>query len=139
MPSTEQVREALRQVLDPDVHKPIEDLGMLEDILVTPNVITVKVLLTIATSAVVIELLFRRFARGSKAYSRWTKGIEAVGAVWTAVLLSIVYLVSVGPVSLFMKLKGTDLLDRSRGNDPTFWKVHEPNPLGALAASRHQF
>ena len=98
-----------------------------------------KVLLTIATSAVIIELLFRRFAPASKAYSRWTKGIEAVGAVWTAVLLSVVYLVSVGPVSLFMKLKGTDLLDRSAGNDPTFWKTHEPNPLGALAASRHQF
>jgi ATP-binding protein involved in chromosome partitioning len=48
MPTTEQVRQALRQVLDPDVHKPIEDLGMLEDISVTPNVITVSVLLTIA-------------------------------------------------------------------------------------------
>jgi ATP-binding protein involved in chromosome partitioning len=48
MPTTEQVRQALRQVLDPDVHKPIEDLGMLEDISVTSNVITVSVLLTIA-------------------------------------------------------------------------------------------
>ena len=98
-----------------------------------------KVLLTFATGVLLIELAFRRFAPRSRAYSRWTKGIEAVGAVWTAILLSIVYLVSVGPVSLFMKLKGTDLLDRSKGNDPTFWKRHDPNPLGPLAAARHQF
>jgi hypothetical protein len=98
-----------------------------------------KVLLTFAICVVLIELAFRRFAPHSKAYSKWTKGVEAVGAVWTALLLSIVYLVSVGPVSLFMKLKGTDLLDRSKGNDPTFWKRHDPNPLGPLAAARHQF
>ena len=48
-----------------------------------------KVLLTFAICVVLIELAFRRFAPHSKAYSRWTKGIEAVGAVWTAVLLSI--------------------------------------------------
>jgi len=98
-----------------------------------------KALLTLASCVLLIELAFRRFAPRSKAYSRWTKGVEAVGAVWTAVLLSIVYLVSVGPVSLFMKLKGTDLLDRSAGKDPTFWKSHEANPLGPLAAARHQF
>lgn len=98
-----------------------------------------KVLLALATSVVLIELAFRRFAPRSKAYARWTKGIEAVGAVWTAVLLSVVYLVSVGPVSLFMRLARRDLLDRARGNDPTFWKSHEANPLGPLAAARHQF
>lgn len=98
-----------------------------------------KVLLAFATSVVLVELAFRRFAPRSKAYARWTKGIEALGAVWTAVLLSIVYLVSVGPVSLFMRLAGRDLLDRAKGNDPTFWKSHEANPLGPLAAARHQF
>jgi len=98
-----------------------------------------KVLLGLATCVFLVELGFRRFGRGSKAYARWTKGIEAVGAVWTAVLLSIVYLVSVGPVSLFMRLSRRDLLDRSKGDDPTFWKAHEANPLGALAAARHQF
>jgi len=98
-----------------------------------------KVLLTFATSVLLIELAFRRFGPRSKAYARWTRGVEAVGVVWTAVLLSIVYLVSVGPVSLFMRLAGRDLLDRSRGSDATFWKSHEPNPLGPLAAARHQF
>ena len=98
-----------------------------------------KVLLTFATCVLLVELAFRRFGRRSRAYGRWTRGIEAVGAVWTAILLSVVYVVSVGPVSLFMKLARTDLLDRSKGNDATFWKPHEANPLGALAAARHQF
>jgi len=98
-----------------------------------------KVLLTFATCVLLVELAFRRFGPKSRAYARWTKGIEAVGAVWTAVLLSVVYLVSVGPVSLFMKLTRKDLLDRSKGDEPTFWKSHEPNPLGAMAAARHQF
>jgi len=98
-----------------------------------------KVLLPLATCVLLVELAFRMFGRRSRAYARWTRGIEAVGAVWTAVLLSVVYLVSVGPVSLFMKLTGKDLLDRSKGNDPTFWKPHEANPLGTLAAARHQF
>jgi hypothetical protein len=98
-----------------------------------------KVLLAFATCVLLVELGFRRFGRGSKAYAGWTKGIEAVGAVWTAVLLSVVYVVSVGPVSLFMRLTGKDLLDRRKGSEPTFWKPHEANPLGALAAARHQF
>jgi len=98
-----------------------------------------KVLLAFATSVLIVELAFRRFGPRSRAYARWTRGIEAVGAVWTAVLLSIVYLVSVGPVSLFMRLSGRDLLDRARGGDATFWKRHEANPLGPVAAARHQF
>ncbi len=48
MPTKEQVREALRQVLDPEIGKPIEDVGMLHDIEVTPDEVRVHVLLTIA-------------------------------------------------------------------------------------------
>ena len=98
-----------------------------------------KVLLTLATCVLLIELALRHFGPRSRVYSRWTRGIEAVGAVWTAVLLSIVYVVSVGPVSLFMTLTGKDLLDRTAGHDVTSWKAHDPNPLGPLAAARHQF
>ena len=32
MPTKEEVRQALRQVLDPEIGKPIEDVGMLKDI-----------------------------------------------------------------------------------------------------------
>jgi len=44
----EQVRQALRQVLDPEIGKPIEDLGMLKGIEVEGDRVRVYVLLTIA-------------------------------------------------------------------------------------------
>jgi ATP-binding protein involved in chromosome partitioning len=47
-PTEEQVRAALRQVLDPEIGKPIEDLGMLKGIEIEGDVIRVYVLLTIA-------------------------------------------------------------------------------------------
>ena len=49
MVTQEQVREALRNVLDPEIGKPIEDLGMLKDIQVSPDGdVRVEVLLTVA-------------------------------------------------------------------------------------------
>jgi ATP-binding protein involved in chromosome partitioning len=44
----DQVREALRSVLDPEIGRPIEDLGMLEQIEVEGEMVRVHVLLTIA-------------------------------------------------------------------------------------------
>jgi ATP-binding protein involved in chromosome partitioning len=43
----EQVREALRSVLDPEIGRPIEDLGMLKGIAVNDGTVRVDVLLTI--------------------------------------------------------------------------------------------
>jgi ATP-binding protein involved in chromosome partitioning len=43
----EQVREALRNVLDPEIGKPIEDIGMLKGIDIEDGAVTVHVLLTI--------------------------------------------------------------------------------------------
>ncbi|MGH2557193.1 MAG: Mrp/NBP35 family ATP-binding protein [Actinomycetota bacterium] len=48
MPTKEDVRQALRNVLDPEIGKPIEDVGMLKDIVVDDGVVKVYVLLTIA-------------------------------------------------------------------------------------------
>jgi hypothetical protein len=49
MITQEQVRAALRNVLDPEIGKPIEDLGMLRDIKISPDGdVTVHVLLTVA-------------------------------------------------------------------------------------------
>ncbi len=47
MPTEEQVREALRDVRDPEIGKPIEDLGMLESITLDGGTVRVHVLLTI--------------------------------------------------------------------------------------------
>jgi ATP-binding protein involved in chromosome partitioning len=48
MPTKEEIRQALRNVLDPEIGKPIEDVGMLKDIVVDDGVVRVYVLLTIA-------------------------------------------------------------------------------------------
>jgi hypothetical protein len=53
--------------------------------------------------------------------------------------LSFVYLLSVGPVGLGMRLFGKDPLDRALTAEPSFWRAHEPNPLGPERAARHQF
>ena len=48
MPTQEEVRQALRNVLDPEIGKPIEDVGMLKGIEVENGIVRVYVLLTIA-------------------------------------------------------------------------------------------
>ena len=98
-----------------------------------------KVLLSLATTVMLVELAFRRFAPRSAAYAKWTAFFHRVGAVWTAVILSVVYFFSVALVSTFMRLFGKDPLDRALDPEPSFWRAHEPNPLGPEAAARHQF
>jgi len=96
-------------------------------------------ILAFATTVVLIELAFRYLAPSSRAYAGWTRFFQGIGAVWTAVILAIVYVVSVGPVGLVMRLAGRDPLDRRLAPEPTFWRAHEPNPLGPEKAARHQF
>jgi len=98
-----------------------------------------KVLFTVAVLVFLGELAFRRFAPRSRAYARWTRAFQAVGKFWTGIILSIVYFVSVAGVSLVMKLLGRDPLDRTLERQPTWWRAHDPNPLGPHAAARHQF
>lgn len=98
-----------------------------------------KVLLAVATTMFVVELALRRFAPRSAAYAKWTAFFHAVGAMWTAVILSAVYFVSVAAVSAFMKVAGKDPLDRRLASEPSFWREHQPSPLGPRAAARHQF
>lgn len=98
-----------------------------------------KGLLGFATTVFLIELILRRVARDTKLYAGWTKFFMSIGKVWTVVILSVVYVGSVGVVGLFMRLFGKDPLDRTLRSEPTFWRQHEPNPLGPAAAVRHQF
>jgi hypothetical protein len=98
-----------------------------------------QVLLAVATTMFVVELILRRFAAGTPLYKKWTALFEGIGAFWSAIILSLVYFVSVAGIWVFVKLLGKDLLDRRLTKEPSFWRVHEPNPLGPMAASRHQF
>jgi ATP-binding protein involved in chromosome partitioning len=45
--TSEQVREALRSVMDPEIGRPIEDIGMLQDIAIDGGTVRVDVLITI--------------------------------------------------------------------------------------------
>ena len=96
-------------------------------------------LLALATLVVLVELALRYLAPKSAAYRRWKAFFEGIGAVWTAVLLAIVYVLSVGPIGLAMRSFGNDPLDRRLAPEPSFWRAHEPNPLGSERAARHQF
>jgi hypothetical protein len=98
-----------------------------------------KILLSVAVVVFLAELAFRRFAPRSRAYASWTRGFQAVGKFWTGIILSIVYFVSVAGVSIVMRLLGKDPLDRTLAREPTWWRRHDPNPLGPHAAARHQF
>jgi hypothetical protein len=96
-------------------------------------------ILALAAAVVLVELALRRFAPGSRAYRAWTRFFQGIGAVWTAVLLALVYVLSVGPIGLLMRLFGKDPLDRTLTSETSFWRAHEPNPLGPERAARHQF
>ncbi|GAB3583828.1 P-loop NTPase [Amycolatopsis endophytica] len=48
VPSVEDVRAALKNVQDPEIRKPITDLGMVKDVTVDAGVVTVAVYLTVA-------------------------------------------------------------------------------------------
>jgi hypothetical protein len=98
-----------------------------------------KVLLTLATTLMVVELVLRRFARGTRVYAGWTRGLEALGHFWTAIILSLVYFVSVAGVGIVMRALRKDPLDRGLEQEPSYWRPHDPNPLGPQAAARHQF
>ena len=98
-----------------------------------------RVLLCVATLMLVGELLFRWIAPRSRAYAAWTRFFQGIGKVWTAVLLALIYVLSVGPVSLGFRLLRKDPLDRRLLPEPSFWRRHDPNPLGPEAAARHQF
>jgi hypothetical protein len=96
-------------------------------------------LLAFAAAVVLVELALRRIAPRSRFYKGWKATFEAIGSVWTAVLLALVYVFSVGPIGLLMRLAGNDPLDRRLATEPSFWRSHEPNPLGIERAARHQF
>ena len=96
-------------------------------------------ILSVATLILVIELGLRYGAPKSVAFARWQAFFKAVGSIWTMVLLALIYLLSVGPISLGVRLFAKDPLDRKLTPEPTLWRAHEPNPLGPEAAARRQF
>src|SRR5512145_372768 len=95
--------------------------------------------LTFATLILLVELALRYGAPKSRAFALWQGFFKAVGAIWTGVLLSIIYFLTVGPISVGVRLFAKDPLDRKLTPEPTLWRPHEPNPLGPQAAAHRQF
>lgn len=96
-------------------------------------------LLALFVLVVGTEMLLKRFAPDSAFYRSWQRAFERIGVVWTAVILSIIYFISVAGVALFMKLLGRDLLNTGLAAQPSFWQDRETTPLSPRAAARHQF
>lgn len=97
---------------------------------------------------VLTEIVLRVFLPQSKAAKAWTAfftkvsnnvALQFLAKFWTGVILSIVYFVTLPFITLYTRLSGNDPLDRTLKPEPSFWRKHEPNPLGPRAAARHQF
>jgi hypothetical protein len=75
---------------------------------------------------------------GSTLYKGWMGFARVLAIVNTTLILSIVYILLIGPTWLVMKLRRKDLLDRRVDTNPTFWKPKEP--IGhTIEKSRRQF
>jgi hypothetical protein len=98
-----------------------------------------KLFLGLIVVVSVMEFGVKRWASDSIVYRGWSAVIRRLGEFWTAVILSIVYVVAVGPINLIFRIKGQDMLDRRLDEAPSAWRAHVPNPLGPTAAARHQF
>jgi hypothetical protein len=99
-------------------------------------------------TVVLTEIVLRVFLPQSAAAKAWTafftrvsnsKVLQFLAKFWTGVILSLVYFLTLPLITLFHRLTGSDPLDRSLKPEPSFWRKHEPNPLGEKAAARHQF
>jgi hypothetical protein len=97
---------------------------------------------------VLTEIVLRVFLPQSKAAKAWTAFftrvsnswiLQFLAKFWTGVILSIVYFLTLPFITLGQKLFGSDPLDRTLAAEPSFWRKHEPNPLGPKASARHQF
>jgi hypothetical protein len=72
------------------------------------------------------------------AYDYWMKFAKAVGKANALVLLTIVYVILIGPAAIVLKVFGKDLLDRKAGIGSTYWREKAPEEL-TLDRSKQPF
>jgi len=75
---------------------------------------------------------------GSALYKWWMAFARALAFINTTLILTLVYLVLIGPSWLIMKLLRKDLLDRRMPDVPSYWKKKAPLEH-TLEEGRHQF
>jgi len=75
---------------------------------------------------------------GSTLYKWWMAFARALAVVNTTLILSIVYLLLIGPSWLVMKILRKDLLDRKADAAVSFWRTKEATKH-TMEQSKHQF
>lgn len=62
---------------------------------------------------------------GKKLYALWMRFAHLLAVVNTTILLTIIYIVIIGPVGLVMRIVGKDPLDRKWRADGSYWRMRE--------------
>jgi hypothetical protein len=65
-----------------------------------------------------------------KLWAWWKAFAHVLGQIQTTILLSLVYLIAIGPIALVSRLIGRDLLGLRRSDNPSYW-----HPLPEVTAS----
>lgn len=71
-------------------------------------------------------------------YSYWMKFARLLGKVNTTLLLTLSYVLILGPVAMVLKLFGKDLLDRKAEHRASYWYDKPKEPI-TQEQSKHQF
>ncbi len=71
-------------------------------------------------------------------YKAWMAFAHALAVINTTLILTIVYVILMGPMWLVMKVRRRDLLDRTIENAQSYWKPKDPIQH-TMEQSRRQF
>ena len=80
----------------------------------------------------------RRFSFLRRVYAGWMRFARFLAYVNTMVVLTSFYFLVIGPVALFFKLIGKDLLDRKAEKQNSYW-YDKPKVAHTIESTRHQF
>lgn len=68
----------------------------------------------------------------------WMPVAKKIGEFQTKVILSIIYFLVIGPISLIAYIIRADMLKKRRHDKPSFWIKEQP-PLNTLEGCQKQF
>ncbi len=75
---------------------------------------------------------------GSRLYGWWMAFARALAFVNTRILLTLFFVIVIGPIALVLKLFRKDFLERRVGSSASYWKKREPSE-NSLEQALRQF
>ncbi len=63
---------------------------------------------------------------GSRIYKGWMAFARALAFVNTRILLTLFFIIVIGPIALVLKVFRNDFLDRKFRSSGTYWKTRDP-------------